>query len=910
MRSLLVAIGILLASTGFAQTVSIVFEGSLEQFAMEVERQSGYTAFYNEDDIRNVTVSVDMDGELRQVLNRSLEGTGFYGSIIGNSVVYGRQPVQTSLPLGFYDRNSDAPSELDVAALQFFDADDESEAAQQEELIEIGVAGSLVSGKKVNLAGNIREAATGEAIIGAIVYIEEPRIGVSTDAFGYYNILLPQGRHTLKIRSIGMKETSREILLYDAGTLDVEMQADVIGLKEVIVEAERAVNVTGVQMGIEKMNMNDVRQVPTILGEMDIAKIALTLPGVQSVGEGANGFNVRGGAADQNLVMMNGATLYNPSHFFGFFSVFNPDVVKEATLLKGGIPAQYGGRISSIFDVRTRDGNKKKMGIRGGVSPVTARLTLEGPIIEDKTSFIIGARSTYSNWLLKQVDNVELKNSSASFYDVNAKITHEFSDKDAVFISGYYSKDDFRLFSDSLYRYDNANASAQWKHNFSNKLIAVLSGNFSRYRYEVSQKQDSLSAFSLSYRLQSVNAALDFSFFPDEKHVVDFGLSSILYDLEPGTQRSESPYSLVIPERLENEQGIESAVYISDNFSINRRTQLSFGLRYSFYRFLGPKTVYNYPEGVPKNPTNILGTTTYAEGETIQDYHGPEFRLSLRRTLTETSSLKLGYNRMRQYIHMLTNTTAISPTDTWKLSDSHIRPQVGDQVSLGYYRNFQNNNIEASVEGFYKQVQDIIEYKGGAQLILNQQIETDLINGENRSYGLEFLLRKKQGKFNGWISYTYSRAENRVPSEFAEETINDGDYFPANYDKPHGLNIIANYKFSRRLSVSTNWVYSTGRPITYPVARYQLGNSERVFYSKRNEFRIPNYFRVDLSLQVEGNHKVDKPAHSSWSFSVYNLLSRKNVYSIYFVSDGGEIQGYKLSVFGSAIPTVTYNFKF
>ncbi len=919
MRAIIIFSLICRGSFAFAQENDLIsFELEnvpIEELISRIEDTTPYFFYFRASDIDSVYITVVADQEsISWILNNAFGSSGInYAILNGRSIILSKDvEIRTQLPLGFFDKESNAPINLDIAALNF--SEEKIEKTQdskniEDQIIEIGKKTTIVEGRKINLTGNVHDISTGEAIVGAIVYIEEPRIGVITDAFGYYNIQISQGRHTLKIRSVGMKETKREILLFDEGSLEIEMVQDIIGLKEVIVEAERSVNITGVQMGIEKMTMADVRQVPTVLGEMDIAKIALTLPGVQSVGEGASGFNVRGGATDQNLVLMNDAILYNPSHFFGFFSVFNPDIIKSATLLKGGIPAQYGGRISSIFDVKTRDGNKKTFSGRGGISPVTARLTLEGPIGKN-TSFIVGGRSTYSDWLLNQVSDVNIKNSSASFYDINAKITHDFGEKDAIYLSGYYSEDNFRLFSDSVYTYQNFNTTIQWKHNFSNKLIASLSGNYSRYDYNIGQQKDSLNAFGLKYNLSSVNAKLDFTYFPTSDHVIDFGLSTILYDLEPGMFTSESEFSQVKPVSLEPERGLESAIYVGDNFTVSEQLLVYVGLRYSVYRFLGPKTVYNYPEGVPKSPTNALNATTYGSNEVIQTYHGPELRASLRYSLDFSSSIKAGYNRMRQYIHMLTNTAAISPTDTWKLSDTHILPQVGDQVSFGYYRNLKNNSIEASAEVFYKKVKDIIEYKGGAQLLLNKQIETDLINGQNKSYGLELLLRKKMGKLNGWISYTYSRSLNRVQGESLDETINNGEYFPSNYDKPHSLNIIANYKFSRRLSLSTNWVYSTGRPITYPVARYQLGNSERIFYSKRNEFRIPDYFRIDVSLQIEGNHKVDKPGHSSWALSVYNLLGRNNVYSIYFVSEGGKVQGYKLSVFGSAIPTVTYNFKF
>ncbi len=909
---------ILIAQPMYGQQKDIFITGnfqniSLAEMASIIEANTTYRFYSNPGIMDSLEVNFDARNQsVNNVLENVFDGTDYHFTIVSSSIIItqGRE-IKPDIPPGFFDVNSNAPIQLDISALSFKgeSANEKMEESIEDKTIEIGNKRSLVEGKIVNLAGTVKEEFNGEPIVGAIVYQEEPMIGVVTDAFGYYNISLPQGTHTLKIRSVGMKETKREVMLFTEGTLNIEMVRDVIGLKEVIVKAERSVNITGVQMGIEKMGIADIKQVPTVLGERDIAKIALTLPGVQSVGEGASGFNVRGGAADQNLVTMNDATIYNPYHFFGFFSVFNPDIVKSATLLKAGIPAHYGGRASSIFEVKSRDGNKKRFGGQGGISPVTARLTLEGPIIKDKTSFIIGGRSTYSNWLLEQVPNANIKNSSASFYDVTAKISHDAGEKDAIFLSSYFSKDDFRLFSDSLYQYDNFNTALQWRHNYSNKLVSVVTGSYSSYKYSVSQKNDSLRAFDFQYNLESANLKLDFSYFPTSKNELNFGLNSVLYNLDPGKLIPGDEDSEIAPIQLESEQGIENAVYFGDNFNINDFSIYA-GLRYSHYSYLGPKTVNTYVEGLPRTPSNTKDAITYNNKEVIKTYQGPEYRFSTRYTLNSISSIKGSFSRMRQYIHMLTNTAAISPTDTWKLSDQFIKPQVSDQISLGYYRNLRNSTIESYVEVYVKQVQDILEYKGGAKLLLNEQIETDLLNGLNKSYGVELLLKKSSGRLNGWISYTYSRSFNKVEGEFPGESINEGEYFPSNFDKPHSLNVIANYKFNRRINISSSFVYSTGRPITFPVARYELGNSERLFYSNRNEFRIPDYIRLDVSLQLEGNHKVKKLAHSSWSFSVYNLLGRNNVYSIYFVAEEGQVQGYKLSVFGSAIPTITYNFQF
>jgi hypothetical protein len=415
----------------------------------------------------------------------------------------------------------------------------------------------------------------------------------------------------------------------------------------------------------------------------------------------------------------------------------------------------------------------------------------------------------------------------------------------------------------------------------------------------------------MDYSIKNVNGKIDFSYFPDSNHKIDFGLSSILYQLQPGQRVPISENSLITPKFLENEQGLESVLYLGDKYDISQNLSLYVGLRYSLYNYLGPKTVTEYAPNAPINEGTQTGeTTTYDKGENIQTYHGPELRFSARYSLNNNSSLKFSYNRMRQYIHMLSNTTSISPTDIWKLSDQQVKPQIGDQISLGWYKNFKNNTVEGSVEGYYKTIRDLLDFKSGAQLVLNEHVETDIISGFGKSYGLEFLLKKKTGKLNGWVSYTYSRALIKVDGPYKGETVNNGEFFPASYDKPHDFTVLSNWKFSRRFSFSGNLTYSTGRPITYPVAKYNYGGTERLHYSDRNQYRIPNYFRFDISISLEGNHKIKKLNHSSWTFAIYNVTSRDNAYSIYFVSEGGDVKGYKLSIFAEAIPTISYNFRF
>lgn len=765
-------------------------------------------------------------------------------------------------------------------------------------------------GGKATLAGHIRDQKSGEPVIGATLYIESPSIGTSTDQFGYYSLTLPVGRHDIKIRGIGIKNTKRQVVLRADGKLEIEVEEDITPLKEVVIEAEKDKNVSGMQMGLEKLDIKTMRQVPTAFGETDILRVVLTLPGVKSVGEGSTGLNVRGGATDQNLILFNGTTIYNPSHLFGFFSAFNPDILQTVELYKSAIPAKYGGRLSSVLEIKTREGNKKKFSGSGGIGPLTGRITLEGPIVKDKSAFIISGRSSYSDWILRRLPNSSFKQSSASFYDLSAHVSNQIDEKNSVYATGYYSTDKFRLASDTSYRYVNRNASVKWQHNFNNKIYGVLTGAVSHYDYDITSEKNPVNASSLKYAINQTNVQADFSYFPSAKHTIDFGVSSLLYNISPGSLTPNSDASLIRPDILANEKALESAIYASDRIDINQRLSVSIGLRYSMFNALGPREVYRYAPGLSKTESTIIDTVSYGAGKTAATYHGPEYRLSARYSLSDNSSVKVSYNRTRQYIHQLSNTASVSPADIWKLSDSHVRPQVGDQMSVGYYRNFKSNTIEASVETYYKSLRDFVDYKGGATLLLNHHIETDIVNALGKAYGVEVLVKKLTGKVNGWVSYTYSRSLVQVNSGTTSDMINGGSYYPSNFDKPHDLTLIGNYRFSRRFSTSLNFTYSTGRPITLPLAKYYVANSQRVYYSDRNAYRVPDYYRADLALNIEGNHKVKKLAHSSWTVGVYNLTGRRNPYSVYFQSVNGQIKGYKLSIFGQPIPTITYNFKF
>lgn len=884
---------------------------SFDQVVEAIERQSDYRFFYDSRQTDSLTIDTAVSGQPIEVaLDAILAGTAFQFAVTADHrvfVTYDR-PILTELPPGFFT-DSVAPSQAIAFDYSAYEKKSKEAKAAENKVHLIGRQTGNPDGT-ATIAGSIKDGESGEPLPGASVFVENPLIGITTDQFGYYALTLPKGRHTLKIQSVGMKSTTRHIVLQSPGRLDVEMEGDIKPLKEVVVEAESDAHIMGMQMGTEKLDIKTMKQIPLALGETDIMKVVLTLPGVQSVGEGTVGLNVRGGAADQNLILLNDAVIYNPSHLFGFFSTFNPDILKNVELYKGGIQAEYGGRLSSVLDVHTREGNTKEYTGSGGISPITGRVSFEGPIVRDKTSFIIGARSTYSGWLLRQLDRKEFRNSSASFYDITAHISHKVDDNNHLYLSAYRSKDKFRLNGDTTYAYSDQNASLKWKHLFNNKLYGVLTAGYSQYDYSIESDENAVEAFKMIFDIRQVNAKADFSFFPNSRHTLNGGLHVTRYQLAPGSFMPKGAESIVTPDVLQDEQALESAAYISENFEVSRNLSLYAGLRYSYYNYLGSRDVYQYASGSPLDPDNVIDTIRYGRGEPIAAYHGAEPRMSLRYVVSNTASIKLGYNRMRQYIQMLSNTAAINPTDVWKLSDRYIQPQVSDQFSFGFYQYLKGNTIETSIETYYKNTASLTDYKNGATLLMNHQIETDLTAARGKAYGVEIMVKKLTGKLNGWASYTYSRSFVRAVSDFPAERANKGDWYRSNYDKPHAVNFIGNYRFSRRFNLSLNFIYSTGRPVTLPVAKYEIDGTIRVHYLNRNEERIPYYFRTDISINVEGNHKVRKLAHSSWTFAVYNLLGRANPYSVYYESRNGRIQGYKLSIFARPIPTITYNFKF
>ncbi len=777
------------------------------------------------------------------------------------------------------------------------------------ETVVVGSRREGLSKSTATITGRVINSEDNRPIINGTIYVVETGRGTVSDEEGNYELVLPKGTYTLKVNSIESTEKILKVIVYSDGNLNITLDPELYLLDEIVVSSDRHHNVRGTQMGFEMIDTKKIKEIPVVLGERDIIKVALLLPGVQSVGEGTSGFNVRGSPADQNLFYINRVPVYNTSHLFGFFSAFNADAISDFSLLKSNIPAEYGGRLSSIFDIHARDGNMEKFSMRGGISPVTGSLLVESPIVKNKASVLVSARSTYSNWLLTLVDDPTIHNSEAYFGDGIANFTFKPDEKNELRLFTYFSYDDANIADLTKNRYQNAGASLSWHRLIKGEHTLDLSLTSARYDLENNNMEYDFAAYSQDYRLSHNELKASFNLRPNEKHTINFGVDGTLYLQQRGDFVPLNESSLIEPISFEPEQGLETGIFIGDNWIVSPDLEIIAGLRYNLYTYLGPKTVYNYIPGYPKEVEYITDTLVYGNNKPITTYGGLDYRVGIKYLLDENWSVKASYNRLHQYIFMLSNTIAIAPTDIWKLADQHIRPMVGDQYSLGFYTNVMGGFLELSAEGYYKQVKNLVEYKDGADLVVNEIPETEVIQGDLDAWGIEFMVRKPDGKLNGWINYTYSRAQVLVNNPSTGEQNNFGIRYPANYDKPHALNLVANYRISKRLSFSGNVVYSTGRPITYPTAIYFQDGMQITNYSLRNEYRLPDYFRVDISMNFEGNLKRKKLFHGSWSASVYNLTGRRNAYSVYFKSESGKIKGYRLSIFGVPIFSISYNFK-
>jgi hypothetical protein len=776
-------------------------------------------------------------------------------------------------------------------------------------VVTIGTPADRYGSGNVTISGYIKDLETGGPVSGVTVYIQKLSIGTFTNDYGYYSLTVPRGVHLVQFSFVGMKEKKVTAYLYGSGDLNVEMKSVLIPIRGVVVSGQRNLTMKRFETGLEKINIATFRLMPTTLGETDVLKSILLIPGVQSVGEGSAGFNVRGGAADQNLILIDGAPVHNPSHFFGFFSSINADIIKDVTLYKGGIPGRFGGRLSSVLDVQLKDGSKNDFAGKAGISPITANIVLEGPIIRDTLSYLLAGRTTYSNWIFGLIKNPLLHNSTASFSDLNGKLTWSPNQYNKIELSSYYSNDSFSYSTEALYNYVNSVSSLKWLHFFTGRFFTAISLNNSFYKYSIATMEFPEEANSLTYSINTTEFKTDFRWFSG-RNELNYGLDITAYFTNPGSITPFDSSSLIIPRNIEKERALEPSVYIDDKFTLTDYLSISAGLRVSGFFSFGPQTVLKYDPVSPRSPSSVTDTIYFKPGEISSEYMGPELRLSVNLRLSDNNSLKVNYNRMRQNIIMLSNTTSISPTDTWKLCDYYLKPQIGDQLSAGFYQMVFGNKYELSAEAYYKKLQNMTDYKGMSSLTMIEHAEQSLFEAEGKAYGFEFSFKKNIGKIRYFIGYTFARTYIRSTGKFSEEIVNSGEWYPANYDRPNDLIVTFNYLFSRRFSFSCNYLWSDGRPVTFPISKYYVNNIQLVHYSDRNLYRIPDYSRFDISFRVNGNLRSHKIANPNWTFSVYNLFGRDNIYSVYFKREGANIKGYSLSVFDRAIPSVTFNFDF
>jgi CarboxypepD_reg-like domain/TonB-dependent Receptor Plug Domain len=888
-------------------------QAGIVQIINDLKLKTNYRVFYDPSQFDNLKVTLNLiQKPLDVVLDKVFENSAYHYVITEQQEVIITRNFKINTDLSDFFSNNPAIITPGAPIIDYtvnVEQKKIADATSDNKIYILGIPGNSNRQGKVTLTGYLRNAGSGDAIAGASIYEAVSHTSVLTDQSGHYSISLPRGRHTLLIKSATTKDTRRQIELYSNGELNIDILKPVISLKEVNVSAAKVANVQSTQLGAVRIDIKSIKRVPVVFGEADILKVVLTLPGVQNVGEASTGFNVRGGSTDQNLILLNDATIYNPSHFFGFFSAFDADVIKDVELYKSSIPEKFGGRLSSVLDITEREGNLKKFTGSAGIGLLTSRFSIEGPLDTGKTSFLFGGRTTYANWLLKAFPST-YQNSKASFYDLNLNITHHINANNTLYLTTYFSQDGFTLNGDTTYKYGNRNASLKWKHNFSDKLYSEVIGGYDYYQYNTASKANIIDAYTFNFNISQINFKTNFTYYLNPKHTLSFGLNSIKYKIDPGNNMPLGAASLLTPQTIQTEQALESALYLGDKYDITQKLSVSAGLRYSVYNYLGPQTVNQYVSGVPKTTSSLIKSISYGSGSFINTYSGPEVRLSARFLVDNDLSVKAGYNTLRQYIHLLSNTTAISPTDIYKLSDPNIKPQFGDQVSLGIYKNLNSNGIETSVETYYKRLDNYLDYRSGATLILNPHIETDVLPTKGKAYGVEFLVKKTTGMLTGWMSYTYSRTFLIQNNPNVGPLINNGAFYPADYDKPNNFNFVGNYRLTERFNLSLTTVYSTGRPITYPIAEYYLGGSQRVLYSERNQYRIPDYFRTDFSMNIDGDHLVHQRFHTSWNIGVYNLTGSNNAYSTFFTQEGGVIKSYKLSIFATPIPFVNFNIRF
>ena len=876
---------ILLAATGLggglsAQNVLEVKRVELDSLVHVLRQEFQPDIYFVKDPAEQATFTVSAPRErFLEAAFDALREKGYIVSSYGTSrFILHSKSVFTSLPAGYFDNGT---SLTDNSGLQQYLAEQNAVVTFQNKIYEIGESSAGRRGK-VYVSGHVRDVASGEPLAGVSVYDDATGVFTITDGAGFYRLALPVGDNTLNLSGYSLDDMRLSLKVWDDGVLDVVMKEKVLALKGVVVSADAVSHHRDAKIGLERVRMEVINKIPSAFGEGDIIKAVLTLPGVKSVGEASSGFNVRGGSADQNLILFNDGTIYNPTHLFGIFSAFNPDVVSEVELYKSSIPAEFGGRISSVLDVHSREGNANKIAGSLGIGLLTSRFHLEGPLAKGRTTFLLGGRTTYSNWILNLLPkNSEYAGGAASFSDLNASLTHKVNDANTLQAYFYWSRDGFEFSRDPAFRYSNLNGSLKWRSRLSSRLNFTATAGYDRYgaRLENSLGKNQKSGYQVDTRIDQIFAKTTFRYAVTDAHDLTFGLHATYYNLLPGAM---SPLykgeSLVKTWALDRQQAVEPALFASDSWSVTPDLTLEGGVRLSGLLALHP----------------------------AKFYLTPEFRVSGKYSFRDNLSVKAGFNTMSQHIHLISNTSSVSPIDTWQLSTDRIRPQSGWQAATGLYWTVADGAVDLTLEAYYKRTAHQLDYKSGATTLMNPHLADDLVETYGRAYGVELMAKKSSGKLTGWLSYSYSRSQLREMKDRGVETINGGAWYNAPHDKPHEVKLVSNYKFTHRYSLSVNMDYATGRPVTLPIGTYWYGGGERLAYSQRNTYRIPDYFRLDLALNVDPGHYLKQFSHMSLTFGVYNVTARKNAYSVFF--EGSE--SYLLSVFACPIPYINLNLKF
>ena len=878
---------------------------SFDEFADIVRKQSGIKIFYNSEWVKDVNVTIDADKILViNALVSVLRGTNLKVSEWNNHyVLLQEEELINVLPTISYEEiiadSAISPQGIDKQFLKGRSSD---------------VLQSITIGNKhsdqarlANITGSISDIEDGKPIPGATIFITETKIGSVTDLQGNLSLHIKPGKYTVQFECMGYKKIPLQLIVYSDGEFHVDMMKDYFSIDEAVIYGDRQMIITAKDPGIEKISVKSIKKIPTMLGERDILKISEMLPGIVSIGEGSSGLNVRGGNFDQNAFYINNVPVYNTSHLFGFYPAFNADAINDFTIYKGHVPAQYGGKLSSVFDIEARQNYNKKFSLRGGINPISANLTVSGPLISDSLSFLVSGRVSYSDWILSRINDPIIRNSNAGFYDLTTSISYDL-EKTNINAFLYNSHDRFKLADLNSYEYANLGASLNITHRFNPSISNHFSLVGSQYSYSTTDQQDISAAFKHSYELRHYELRNHITQLYNQ-HTLNYGIDLAYYSLNRGNVEPYGPESIRSNVDHGTEQAMNGALYVSDIYDILPWMNLSAGFRFSLYSYLGPRKVYLYQDENHRDVRLIKDTLDFKSGEAIKWYSSPEFRIALNLSTDPNGSVKLAFNQTNQHLFMLSNTIALAPNTQWKLSDYHLKPSRGSQYSLGVFRTFLGHKLESSIEAFYKKAKNFPEFKDGANFLSNPLVETEVLQGEQNSYGIEFFVKLSSEKVDGWIAYTYSRSLIKVDGDGVWNKINGGNSYPSNYDIPNSLNTIFNYHFSKRVTVSSTLNYQTGRPVTYPVSVYYIEDQPYVDYSSRNKYRIPDYFRLDLSLNIEGDLRKNKLFHSSWQFTVYNLTGRTNAYSVYFTSENGKLNSYQYSIIGTQLFTISWLFK-